>query len=137
MKLSIFYDGQYFIGLVEIKSNNKLQVYRYIFGQEPKDQDVLDFIHNDLLRLIEKHDQTGVPIKKECLKKINPKRLQRKVSKEIQQRGISTKAQEALKEEYEQRKKVQHIQTKEVKEAQKQYKREIKVQKAKNKHRGK
>lgn len=136
MKLSIFYDGQFYIGLVEIQSNNRLQAFRYIFGNEPKDQDVLDFIYNDLQGLIEMHEQNGISIKKSCRKKINPKRMQRQISKELQQRSISTKAQEALKADYEQRKKANQKRSKQAKEDELFHKRACRIQKAKDKHKG-
>ncbi|WP_313803487.1 YjdF family protein [Cytobacillus sp.] len=137
MKLTIYYDGQFYVGLIEIVSNNTLKAYRHIFGNEPKDQEVLDFVNRDLLLLIQKHKQAGVSIDKNFKKKINPKRLQRSVSKELKQPFFSSKAQEAIKKEYEQRKKVQSTKIKQLREEQKQHKREIKLQKAKRKHRSK
>ncbi|MFD3449465.1 YjdF family protein [Microbacteriaceae bacterium 4G12] len=138
MKLTVYHDGQFFVGLIEVIAENNLKVYRHVFGKEPKDQEVLDFVKMDLQPLIEKHVQSGVSIQKEKEepKKINPKRLQRKVSKELKQSGLSTKSQEALKAENEWRKKEKSVTNKQLREEQKQYKRDIKVQKAKAKHRG-
>lgn len=104
MKLTIYFDGQFYIGLIETISDQQYKVYRHVFGNEPKDQEVLDFVHNRLLSLLQKQEQEGISIQSEIQKKINPKRLQRSVSKELQQTSISTKAQEALKKEYEQKK---------------------------------
>lgn len=137
MKLTIYYDGQFYIGLVEIKTGNTLKAYRHLFGKEPKDQDILEFVNHELLNLIENHEQKGVSIKKDSQKKINPKRLQRKVSKELKQAGVSSKAQEAIKKEYEQRKKIKIVKNKQQREEHKQHKRNIKIQKAKKKHKGK
>lgn len=137
MKLTIYYDGQFYIGLIETVSDNTLKAYHHIFGKEPKDQEVLDFVNRDLLLFIQKHTQEGVSIKKRLKKKINPKRLQRTVSKELKQPCLSSKAQEAIKKEYEQRKKVKISKNKQLREEHKQYKRNIKMQKAKKKHKGK
>lgn len=63
MKLTIYYDGQFYIGLVEIVSENKLKAYRYIFGKEPKDQEVLNFVNTKLLKLIQDHNQKGISLK--------------------------------------------------------------------------
>ncbi|MGP7817653.1 YjdF family protein [Niallia sp. 01092] len=136
MKLTIYHDGQFYIGLIETVSANKLKAYRYVFGKEPKDQEVLDFVQKDLLSFIAVHSQKGITVKKEAQKKINPKKLQRKVSKEIKQKTISSQAQEAIKAEYEERKKEKVIKSKQQKEEQQQYKRAIKIQKAKNRHKG-
>jgi len=136
MKLTIYYDGQFYIGLIEIVSENKLKACRYIFGKEPKDQEVLDFVNRKLLRVIESNQQIGIPICQKSQKKINPKRIQRKVSKELKQCSVSSKAQEAIKAEYEQRKKAKSAKNKQLREEKRTYIRNCKVQKAKNKHKG-
>ncbi|HHY73053.1 MAG TPA: YjdF family protein [Bacillus bacterium] len=137
MKLTIFYDGQFYVGIIEIVSVNTLKAYRYMFGREPKDQEVLEFINLVLLKYIEQHDQKGIAINQIIPKKVNPKRLQRTVSKEMKQAKISTKAQEAIKEDYSQKKKEKSRKNKYLRDSLKRYKREIKIQKAKNKHKGK
>jgi long-subunit acyl-CoA synthetase (AMP-forming) len=137
VKLTIYYDGQFYVGIVETVDGNTLRAYRNIFGPEPKDQDVLEFIYSDLLSLIERNKQKGIITDQDIQRKINPKRLQRMVSKEIKQVGFSTKAQEALKEEFALRKKEKVMRNKQLRDKQKQDKREKKILKAKNKHRGK
>ncbi|MBB6444818.1 DUF2992 family protein [Bacillus benzoevorans] len=137
MKLTIYYDGQFYVGIVETVDGNTLRAYRNIFGPEPNDQDVLEFIYSDLLSLIERNKQKGLIADQDIQKKINPKRLQRIVSKEIKQAGVSTKAQEAIKEQYDLRKKEKVMKNKQLRDKQKQDKREKKILKAKNKHRGK
>ncbi|MGE7951327.1 YjdF family protein [Lysinibacillus xylanilyticus] len=137
MKLTICYDGQFYIGLIENISENKYKAFKYIFGNEPKDQEVFDFVNMNLLDFIknnEKHD--GIPIQQKKVKKINPKRLQRKVAKELKKPSISSKAEEAIKAEIELRKKEKSVTCKRLKEERKNYIRNIKVQKSKNKHRG-
>lgn len=137
MKLTIYYDGQFYIGLIEHISKNKYKAYRYIFGNEPKDQEVFDFVNKNLLDFINNNDKhDGIPIQQNKGKKINPKRLQRKVAKELKKPSISTKAEEALKAEFELRKKEKSVTCKRLKEERKEYIRKIKVQKSKNKHKG-
>ncbi|WP_338749216.1 YjdF family protein [Bacillus sp. FJAT-52991] len=136
MKLTIYYDGQFYVGIIEMVSGKTLKAYRYIFSAEPKDQEILDFINRDLLKHIEKHDQKGITIQNDLPKKVNPKRLQRMVSKEMKQANISTKAQEAIQEEYALRKKEKSRKNKHQQEELKRFKRELKIQKAKKKHKG-
>lgn len=136
MKLTIYYDGQFYIGLIENISENKYKAYRYVFGNEPKDHEVLDFVNKNLFDFIKNDKHGGIPIKQDKVKKINPKRLQRKVAKELKKPSISTKAEEALKAEFELRKKEKSVTCKRLKEARKEYIRNIKVQKSKNKHKG-
>jgi len=137
MKLTICYDGQFYIGLIENISENKYKAYRYIFGKEPKDQEVYDFVNTNLSDFIKNNDNhSGIPIQQNKVKKINPKRLQRKVAKELKKTSISTKAEEAIKAEMDLRKKEKSVTCKRLKEERKEYIRNIKVQKSKNKHKG-
>jgi len=138
MKLTIFYDGQFYIGLIEHISKNKYKAYKYTFGNEPTDQEVFDFVNNNLLDFIKNNDKhDGIPIQQVKMKKINPKRLQRKVAKELRNPSITSKAEEAIKAELALRKKEKSVTCKRLKEERKEYIRNIKVQKSKNKHKGK
>lgn len=136
MILTVYYDGQFWVGVIEIQESGSLKVYRYVFGTEPRDTEVLEFVNHQLPDVIEKNKQVGIEDKKRLNIKVNPKRLQRQVAKEIKQKGISTKSQEAIKENLEQHKKESKECRKQNRDAFKRRKREIKKQKAKQKHRG-
>ena len=134
MELSIFHDGQFFIGLVEYKIGNKSKFAKFTFGTEPNEKEILYFIENYLSLLIE-NTKTSVRTK-EKKRKINPKRLQRQVAKEQKKPKDITKAQIAIKEEQELNKKLSKKSSKAKKELIKERKREIKKDKAKEKHKG-
>jgi hypothetical protein len=138
MKLTVYFDGQFYVGIIiiEVVSGNTLKAYRHIFGNEPKDQVILEFVNKNLLKLIDQHVQNGISVQQVIPKRINPKRLQRIVSKEIEVAGISTKAQEAIKDEYTQRKKENSKKSKGNLDELKQLKRDKKINKTKNKHKG-
>lgn len=134
MQLSIFHDGQFFIGIVEFKVGNKSKFVKYTFGTEPDDGEVQSFIKNYLLMLIT-NTKTSVRTKHQK-RKINPKRLQRQVAKEQNVPKDLTKAQEALKKEQALKKKQSKQKNKLQKDAFNERKRRIKRQKAKAKHKG-
>ncbi|UXS60597.1 YjdF family protein [Staphylococcus ureilyticus] len=134
MELSIFHDGQFFIGLIEYKYDNKSKFAKYTFGTEPDDGEILCFIDNYLLILIE-NTQTSVRTKSRK-QRVNPKRLQRQVAKEQKASKDLTKAQLALKEEQELKKKQSKKRNKAKIDAFKERKRKIKKYKAKEKHKG-
>jgi formate-dependent nitrite reductase cytochrome c552 subunit len=69
-------------------------------------------------------------------KKVNPKRRSREVAKEMAIRGISTKAQQVLKLEFENLKRERKETSKAVREEEKEQKRLLARQKAKERHRG-
>ena len=134
MKLTIFHDGQFFIGLVEYTENQKSVFAKYTFGTEPDRETILKFIDKELLNLINK--SKAITKNKSPRKKINPKRLQRQVEKEQKKKVITTQSQKALKKEQELKKKSSKKRNKLQKEEEKTRKRKIKKQKAKEKHKG-
>ncbi|MGO0062134.1 YjdF family protein [Brevibacillus fluminis] len=138
MKLTVFFDAacSLWVGVVEEHENNKLKARRHIFGPEPKDAEVLFFVNHAMLPLMAQATQL-VDTKPMAERRLNPKRMAREANRELQQRGISTFAQEAIKLELLQRKKERKTTSRERKEEQLAYKREIARQKAKQKHRGK
>ena len=103
MKLTIFHDGQFFIGLVEYTKNKKSVLAKYTFGTEPDRETILKFIDKELLNLINK--SKAISKNKSSRKKINPKRLQRQVAKEQKKKVITTQSQKALKKEISNKKK--------------------------------
>ncbi|MBE2978728.1 YjdF family protein [Priestia megaterium] len=137
MSLTIYHDGQFWVGIIEVVEDGKLRAFRYVFGAEPKDTEILDFIYYKLLNIINQSVHSGLDVKGKSDKKINPKRLQRQVAKQINKVGVSTKAQEAMKQEYEEKKKRKKKRAKQYREELKDQKYLMKKQKAKAKHKGK
>ncbi|NEU26715.1 YjdF family protein [Paenibacillus ottowii] len=134
MKLTVYHDGQYWVGVVEEQDQGKLKAARYIFGTEPKDEQILQFIREEMGELISRLSQE-VAIKSSETK-ANPKRLARQAACELRRKGVSSYAQEALKLEYEKRKLEKQAYSKQQKESTKARIRELKEKKAKEKHRG-
>ncbi|PEB51727.1 hypothetical protein COO03_15845 [Bacillus sp. AFS098217] len=137
MKLTIYFDGQFWIGIVEMMENNKLKVCKRTFGSEPKDSEILDFIFHDMILLLNRTSGVKNSIDKRKNKTINPKRLIRLAAKEMKNHGVSNKSYEALRIELEQKKKMKKCITRQMKEELKEQKRQMKIQKRKAKHRGK
>ncbi|PED83694.1 hypothetical protein CON65_05590 [Bacillus pseudomycoides] len=137
MKLTIYFDGQFWIGIVEMIENNKLKVCKRTFGSEPKDSEILDFIFHDMILLLNRTSGVKNSIDKRKNKAINPKRLIRLAAKEMKNQGVSNKSYEALRIELEQKKKMKKCITRQMKEELKEQKRQMKIQKRKAKHRGK
>ncbi len=104
-----------------------------VFGSEPKDYEVYDFIlkHYHQLKY-----SLQIPIEEVVEKKINPKRLQRTINKEVGNRGIGTKAQQTISLQREASKLKKRKLRKDYKEVVKKRKFELKLQKKKKKHKG-
>jgi len=132
-KITVYFDDPFWVGVYERMELNLLEVCRTVFGEEPKDYEVYYFLLENWGNL-----RFSPPIESEDKKehRINPKRMQRAINKQLSQTGIGTKAQQALKLQHEQMVVQRKIQNKQRKEMEKQLKFELKQQKKKEKHKG-
>ncbi|KEJ01253.1 YjdF family protein [Clostridium botulinum] len=133
IKLTVLFDEPFWIGIFEKQDQDKIQICRVVFGQEPKDYEVYDFILKNYYNL---KFSGPIAIVKKPKKEINPKRMQRKIKKTVQENGIGTKAQQALKLDYENKKTERKIKSKEDREKLKKLKFEKKQQKKAKKKKG-
>ena len=131
-RLTVFFEEPFWIGVFEHISEKKLSVCKVTFGAEPKDYEIYDFVLKNYYRL--KFSPAVVTDVKEASR--NPKRVQRDVRKQMQNTGIGTKSQQALKLQQEQFKTERKAVSREQREAEKQRQFELKQQKRKEKHRG-
>lgn len=99
---------------------------------EPKDYEVYDFVLKNYYR--RRFSPAVATDVKEAGR--SPKRVQREVRKQVQNSGIGTRSQQALKLQQEQLKTERRIVSREQREADKQRQFELKQQKRKEKHRG-
>ncbi|CUB56252.1 hypothetical protein BN2127_JRS10_03617 [Bacillus subtilis] len=134
MDLTVYHDGQFFVGIITCKEKGKLYGARYIFGTEPSDEEVLIFVNGSMLAYFQHFAKCGVEVQEKQRPK-NIKRIIRQAAKEVNVNRF-TKAQEAIGLSYELHKQEKKVQSKEKRETEKQRRRLIKVQKAKQKHRG-
>lgn len=131
--LTILFEAPFWIGIYERTDNDKYEVCKITFGSEPKDYEVYDFLLKNWHKLKFSH-----PIQAETAieRKINPKRMQREIHSQLQNEGIGTKAQQALKLQHEQCKLERKLKSREQKEAEKDRRFAIRQEKKKAKHRG-
>ncbi|MBC2580746.1 YjdF family protein [Clostridium sp. DJ247] len=136
IKLTVFFEGAFWVGVFEKTYEEKYEVSKVIFGSEPKDYDVFNFIIRSFytLRFSNSLSLSEIPEVKE--KKISPKRLQKEIKKETENKGIGTKAQLAMKLQYETNKVERKKISKEKKEEEKERKFELRQQKKLMKHKG-
>lgn len=130
--LTVFFEEPFWIGVFERMSGGRLSVCKVTFGAEPKDYEIYDFILKNYDRL--RFSPAVAAEVKEASH--NPKRIQREVHKQVQNTGIGTKSQQALKLQQEQLKTERRTASREQREAEKERKFELKQQKKKQKLRG-
>ena len=131
-KLTVFFEGIFWVGVFEKIENGKLSAAKVTFGAEPKDYEVYEFILKHYYDL--QFSPAVAIVVKET--KQNPKRIQRDIKKSLAKTGIGTKSQQALKLQQEQDKQERKVKSREQKLAEAERLFEFKQQKKKEKHRG-
>lgn len=98
IKLTVYFEDPFWVGVLERVEGGCLSVCRIVYGAEPKDAEVHARLLADWRRL-----RFGPPLAAETRPmRGNPKRRQRQVRRELaEQRGIGTKAQQAMQLAYE------------------------------------
>jgi hypothetical protein len=132
--LTVFFDGQFWVGLFTKDDGTRYSAYRHIFGQEPSDAEIYQFIRGSYLKIDFSASVTSSAKPKPSKGFKKKLRLARQA---LAKQEIGTKAQIALKEQQEKSKIQQKIKTRnEIKQKQIIRFRQKRL-KAKKKHRGK
>ncbi len=130
--LTLYHDGQFWVGIVEHVEDGRLGIARIVFGAEPSDEEILEFIVNGWEKLSFYGNEE--PDKPKVAK--NPKRRMREAAKALSKPAMSTKAQQALSEQRESMKE-QSVHRRSMKKQEKKQERfKLREAKRKQKHRG-
>jgi hypothetical protein len=133
--LTIFFEDPFWVGVVERQADGALMAARHLFGTEPAPAEVLELVLGQMSRLIER-SSVAIPIDVPERRAVSPKRAAREARRALVQRGSSTPAQEAIRIQLEQSKQLHKPRSNAEREAEANYKRQLKVEKAKARHRG-
>ena len=98
--LTISFEAPFWVGLYEREEEGLYQVCKIPFGAEPKDYEVYAFLQRHWKDLT---FSPPLPAGTVPRARINPKRLQREIRKQLQTPAIGTKAQQALQLQHAQR----------------------------------
>lgn len=136
IKATVLLENSFWVGLFERNDSEGYAVARKIFGGEPTDPELYEFVlnHFDELKFTEPREFKLV------IKRKNPKRVQREVRHEMEKakKGLpsTTHAQEVLRLELEKNKKLKKVTSKAEKEARQEERFRQKQEKKKKKQRG-
>ena len=132
--LTILFEPPFWVGLYERIDDGRYEVCKITFGTEPKDYEVYDFLLSSWRGL-----SFSPPVAAEIAseRKINPKRMRRQINRQLDDRGIGTKAQQALKLQHEQHKTERKTIGRAQKEMEKERQFALRQEKKRAKHRGK
>ena len=90
--LTVYHDGQFWVGLAEHVEDGRYGVARIVFGAEPSNEEILQFVAGRWEKLSffgSEPTEASKPAK-------NPKRRAREAAKALKRPAVSTKAQQAL-----------------------------------------
>lgn len=136
IKATVFFEKKFWVGTFERTDKEGYAIARHVFGAEPSDPEVYEFVLNHYQEL-----KFGEPKALSIeIKRMNPQRVQREVRREMERlkqfKKPSTFAQDYMREEMEKKK----LEKKSISSAEKQARKDeqfaIKQQKKKEKHRG-
>lgn len=136
IKATIFFEKRFWVGTFERTDKEGYAVARHIFGSEPSDPEVYEFVLNHY------HELKFGELKEVSIQiqRMNPKRVQREIRREMEKMKETTKpsslAQDYMREEIEKKKKEKKSTSSAAKQARKEEQFSIKQEKKKEKHRG-
>lgn len=136
MRITIYFDGQFWVALIEREWEGRLQACRHVFGAEPGDGELAQFLESELPALLRRM-QAGV-----CLpdaqrpRRVNAKRLQREVAAQLRAAPVSRLTHEALQAQLQLRKQGAQAERKLRREAEQERRWQLAREKARKKARG-
>lgn len=134
MSLTVYHDGQFWVGVFERTGGGTLSACRVVFGVEPSAEEIQQLVCERWNRL-----RFSEPLACEAAPKVvaNPKRRQREAAKALKRQGPSTKSQQAISEERESAAQMRKEAAREKRDADKRERFAQRQEKRKQKHRGK
>lgn len=92
--LTVYHDGQFWVGIVEHVEDGRLSACRIVFGAEPSDEEILQLVVRkwESLQFLGEADAAPLKMAK------SPKRRLRDAAKQLSKRPIGTKSQQTLSE---------------------------------------
>lgn len=131
--LTVFFEDPFWVGAYERMDGERYEVCKITFGAEPKDYEVWEFLRKNWSRLRFSPPMKGQRPEE---RRRNPKRRQREIRSKLQESGVGTKAQQALKLQQEANQQERKTLRREQREAEKERQYQLRQQKKREKHRG-
>lgn len=129
----ITFESPFWVGIYECEEESGYRIAKVTFGSEPKGGEVYQFI---LQRWQKLKVSESIEANRKNPRHLNPKRMQRQIKKQLEEKGIGTKAQQAVKLQQGEGKIARKCYLKKQKEQKKELKFNLKQDKRKEKHRG-
>lgn len=133
---TVYFDGSMWVCVCERESEGLYQACRIVFGAEPKDHEVLSYLQSHYFTLPFSAPVAADVGKVSGNRQGNPKRMKRKASRAVEDKGIGTKAQQALSRARDESARQRRTRSKEKRITASGHRREMLIAKRHQKHRG-
>lgn len=133
--LTVYHDGQFWVGVVEHVERGELSVARVVFGAEPSNEEIYTWVLGRWTSLRLSEACVPVDVRSEHMAG-NPKRRAREAAKAMKERGTSTASQLALARERERAKGEARSAKQSARERGKREQWELRCEKRRFRHRG-
>lgn len=132
-KLTVLFDPPFWAGLFEREAGGRYEACKVIFGPEPSDQEVYQYLLDHYQHL---EFSPALPSDSPAERRVSPKRAQRLAARETRETGIGTRAQQALQLQREGQKTARKAAVKQRREEQRERKLTLRQEKRRQKHKG-
>lgn len=132
-KCTVYFEDPYWVGVFERADENGCSVARFVFGGEPTEAELLQFVLSNFHTLCFSQPAAYQKMEEQ---EAGFKRRQRQARQQMRQQGIGTYAQRALQAEYERVKQAHQEESREDREAHEREKFLLRQARKKEKHRG-
>ena len=139
-QFTVFFDGQYWVGVLEVVDDGQLRAARYVFGAEPTGPELYEFALHEFAGLAARA-RASCPVPAQDARTVrprlgNPKRAARLLARERAAPPVSTAAQRALKESVTARATERRVEQRRATEQERVERRAKAKNKARGRHRG-
>ena len=131
-RLTVYFEDPFWVGLYEREDGGRYEVSRIVFGAEPKDYEVWEYVLRSYTGL--KFSPAVEAARKPAAG--DPKRRRREAERLMRGAGIGTKSQQALAAAREETKTERRARSRAEQEAEKQRRFDLRQQKRREKHKG-
>lgn len=132
-RFTVLFEEPFWVGIYERRCGRRYEAAHMVFGAEPKDYEVYDYLLRNWRTL---RFSPSIRAEKREERRLNPKRQQRLIKAAVEERGIGTKAQQALKAQQEEGKLARKVISREERETEKERRFRQHLEKHREKHRG-
>ena len=132
-RLTVCFEAPFWVAVYEREEAGRLTVCRQVFGAEPRDGEVYQWLLASWRTLA---FSPAVALERREAGRLSPKRAQRQARAAAERRGVGTRAQQALQLQREERKQARQAQSRRRDAAEAERKFQLRREKKKEKRRG-